>query len=258
MAEEIKKRSEGYITTILFNRPEKRNSLNADALFAIGEAVREIEQAKDARVLVLRGAGDKAYCAGVDLSGNANEFGKTIEGLDYCLSGLLECSCPIISMVFGPAIGAGLDMAVISDFRIAEGRAKFGAPLVRLGKTYYYTAIARLTRLIGLSPAKEILLAGNLIDAARACEMGLVNKVVAHEELEAATMEFARQLAEEVSPLAARATKQTIRKIFEDQLIEPALEEELKRLADCANRSGDAEEGVKAMLEKRKPVFTGK
>jgi len=111
--------------------------LNAAALFTVGDVVRDVEQKKSARVIVLRGEGDKAFCAGVDLSGGSSDFKRTIEGLDYCLTGLIEYSCPIISMIFGSAIGAGLDIAVISDFRIAEEQAKFGAPLVRLGRTYY-------------------------------------------------------------------------------------------------------------------------
>ena len=258
MGEEIKRSDSGYVTTILFNRPEKRNALNADALFAIGELARDVEREKSARALVLRGEGDKVFCSGVDLSAGASDFERTIEGLDYCLTGLLECSCPIISMIYGPAIGAGLDIAVISDFRIAEERAKFGAPLVRLGRTYYYTAIGRLTRLIGLSPAKEILLTGRLIDSQRAWQIGLINNVVSHDELESTTAEFARDLAEEAAPLAVSVTKQTIRKIFEEQPIDSVIEEELRRLADSANQSSDAEEGVMAMLEKRKPLFTGK
>lgn len=257
MGEEIKKSESGYVTTILLNRPEKRNALNADALFAFGDLIREADREKNVRVIVIRGEGNKAFCSGVDLSG-ASDFGKTIEGLDYCLSGLLECACPVISMIFGPAIGAGLDLAVISDFRIAEDRATFGVPLVRLGRTYYYTAIGRLTRLIGLAPAKEILFTGKLFDSRRAVAIGLLNRVVGHDELEEVTAQFARELAEEVAPLAVRATKQTIRKMYEDQPLDPAVEEELRCLADSANQSADAEEGVKAMLEKRKPLFMGK
>ena len=256
MSQEIKKSDHGYITTISFNRPEKRNALNADALFAFGKLVRDVERKKGTRVLVIRGEGDRAFCAGVDLSSDSN-FKETIEGLDYCLTGLLECSCPVISMIYGPAIATGLDLAVISDFRIAEARAKFGAPLVRLGKTYYYTAIERLTRLIGLSAAKEMLFTGKLIDSRRAAKIGLLNRVVSHNELEKTTMEFARELAEEVAPLAVKATKQTIRKLFEEQPIDPEIEDELRHLADYVNQSNDADEGVKAMLEKRKPLFTG-
>ena len=257
MGEEVKKSESGYVTTIFFNRPEKRNALNADALFTVGDVVRDVEQKKSARVIVLRGEGDKAFCAGVDLSGGSSDFKRTIEGLDYCLTGLIECSCPIISMIFGSAIGAGLDIVVISDFRIAEEQAKFGAPLVRLGRTYYYTAIGRLTRLIGLSAAKEILLTGKLINSQRAFQMGLINTLASHDELESTVQEFACDLAEGTSPLAVRVTKQTIRKIFEETPIDPVVEKELKRLADSANQSGDAKEGVQAMLEKRKPSFTG-
>ena len=258
MNAEIKKTQEGQVTTVLFNRPQKRNALNAEALFAVGDILREVEQKRQTRVVVLRGEGNMAFCSGVDLSGSASGIRKTIEGLDYCLSGLLGCSCPLVSMIYGPAIGAGLDIAVISDFRFASKDARFGAPLVRLGRTYYYTAIGRLTRLVGLAAAKEILLTGKLIDVDRAAELGLVNRVLKSDELEAYTADFVRDLAEQTAPLAVSATKKTVSKLFEEARLDPVLEAELKQLADEANTSSDAEEGVRAMLEKRQPLFTGK
>ena len=246
------------VSTIFFNRPEKRNSLNADALFAFGDTIRAIEKDDNIRVIVLRGSGEKVFSSGVDLSDGPKEFTRTIEGLEYSINSLMHYPLPVISMVFGPAIGAGLDFAVISDFRIASDNAKFGAPLVKIGRTYYYTAIERLTRLTGLAAAKEMLLTGRLIDAVRAVETGLAHRIVSPDKLEAVTYELADEMAVGAAPMAVKVTKHTIKKLFEESRLDPALEKELHGLVEKINDSSDAREGVRAMLEKRKPVFTGK
>lgn len=253
----ILRKDTGYISTILFNRPEKKNALNADALFDFGDAVKEIEKENKTRVIVLRGAGEKNFSSGADLSCGPKDLERTIKGLEYCLDSIINYSMPVISMISGPAIGAGLDISVISDFRIAAENARFGAPLVRLGRTYYFTAIERLTRLIGLAPAKEMLLTGRLIDSKRAKEIGLVNQVVAPDELESTSYALATELAEKAAPMAVKVTKLTIKRLFQETPIEPALKKELHSLVEQIGRSRDAEEGVRAILEKRSPVFTG-
>jgi len=258
MANEIIREDKRHLTTLIFNRPEKRNALNADALFSLGDLVREIDKEGKARVIILRGAGEKIFTSGGDVAGGYKEFQRTIEGLTYCIEGLINCPLPLVSMVYGPAIGAGLDISVISDFCFAAEDARFGVPLVKMGRTYYYTAIERLTRLVGIKAAKEILLTGSLINADRARETGLVNQVIKHDELERFTYSFANKLAEETAPLAVRVTKLTIKKLFEENRLDPSLEKELAGLVDEINMSKDAEEGIKAVMEKRKPVFTGR
>jgi enoyl-CoA hydratase/carnithine racemase len=248
----------GYVSTIIFNRPEKRYALDADALFLFGHTIKAIYKEKQARVIILRGTGNKVFTSGVDLAGGKKEFKRTIEALDYSLNSMMEYPLPIIAMICGPAIGAGLDFAVISDFRISADNARFGAPLVRLGRIYYYTAIERLTRLVGLAASKEMLLTGKLIDAARAAELGLVNRVVSLGEIESVVFDMASELSEKTAPLAVQATKYTVRKLFETTSINPELANDLHELVEEINRSEDAEEGINAMLEKRKPVFKGR
>lgn len=255
---EIIRKDHGKISTVFFNRPEKRNALNTDALFMLGDILNQIQKENKIRVLVLRGAGNKIFSAGVDLSCGKNDFKRMIEGLEYCLNSLINFPLPIISMIYGQAIGAGLDISVISDFRIAANNASFGAPLVKLGRTYYYTAIGRLTRLIGLAGAKEILLTGRLMNARRALEIGLVNQVVPGDHLESSVDSLSNELAEDTAPLAVKVTKLTIKKLFEETPLDQAVEDELKRFADEVNQSEDAKEGINAKLEKRKPIFSGR
>jgi len=258
MATGIIRQDKDFVSTISFNRPQKRNALNADALFDFGNTINRLKKEGDTRVVVLRGAGEKVFSSGVDLSEGPKEFGRTIEGLTFCLEALIDYPLPVIAMIYGPAIGAGLDFSVIADFRIAADNARFGAPLVKLGRTYYYTAIERLTRLIGLAAAKEVLLTGRLINARRAQELGLVNRIVGVKELEQTTYSLADALAHETAPMAVSVTKYTIKKLFEESRIDSGLGAELHALVEKINQSKDAAEGIKAMLEKRKPIFTGR
>jgi len=256
LGKEILREDKGYISTLLFNRPEKRNALNADALLLMGDLVEKIEEEKKSRVIILRGSNEKIFSSGVDLSEGEKSFVKTIKALEYCLDKLINCPIPIISMIYGHAIGAGLDISTISDFRIVEKKAKFGAPLVKLGRTYYFTAIERLTRLIGQAAANEVLLTGKLMDSQWAYKSGLAHQVVSHEELKEVTYALADEIAS-AAPLALKATKITIKKLSEPRPLSPDVEKYLQNIVDEVNKSQDAKEGVRAMLEKRKPSFIG-
>lgn len=251
----ILKEEEGSICTLTINRPRQKNALSQEALLRLGDTLNELREQGKNRVLVLRGGGEEAFCAGVDLSGvNA----KTIEALQYCLESLINYPFPVIAMIYGYAIGGGLDLAVISDFRLASENARFGANLVKLGHIYHYTAMQRLMKLVGLGAAKEMLLTGQLIDAWRAREVGLVNRLFPIAGLASATYSLAREIAVENAPLAVKTTKQVIAGLAAyGQKINPADEEELKFLVGMVHQSKDAKEGPVAFLEKRKPKFTG-
>jgi len=256
---EILKQEDSYVCTLIINRPERKNALNAAALTQLGDALNDLNRQEKVRVVVIRGAGGESFCAGADLTASGSkEKRQAIEALQYCLDSLINFPLPVISMIYGYTIGAGLDIAVISDFRFAADNARFEANLVKIGRVYYYTAINRLISLIGVGPAKEMLLSGKNIDAGRAKEIGLANQIFSHQELHRAVYSLAKEIAEENSPFAVRYTKLMIKKLFEDQKLSPVIEAELKEMVEKVNRSDDAVEGQKAFLEKRKPCFSGK
>ncbi|MDO8785017.1 MAG: enoyl-CoA hydratase/isomerase family protein, partial [Syntrophales bacterium] len=114
MGEEILREDRDYITTISINRPEKKNALNGAALVMMGDILVDLQKNDDIRVVVIRGAGDDIFCSGADLSGGGESFKETIKGMEYCLTSLINHPRPIIAMLSGPVIGAGLDIAVIS------------------------------------------------------------------------------------------------------------------------------------------------
>lgn len=259
MSNEILKKEEGHVCTLIINRPENQNALNITAFSQLGDALNDLNRQEKIRVVVIRGAGEKAFCVGADLvASSRKEIKQAIEALQYCLESLRNFSLPVISMIYGYTIGAGLDIAVISDFRIAADNAQFGANLVKIGRVYYYTSIQRLMSLIGMGPAKEMLLSGKIIDAKRAKEIGLVNQILSRQEMPLAVYSLAKEIAEENSPLAVKYTKLMIKRLFEMQKLCPEVEAELKEIVEEVNQSEDAREGQKAFLEKRKPKFTGR
>jgi enoyl-CoA hydratase/carnithine racemase len=258
MANEIIKEQNGSIGTLVINRPEKRNALNMATLLALGDALNEIRTEEKIRVVVLRGAGEKAFCAGGDLGGVAGgELEPALKALEYCLQSLIDFPLPVLAMIFGPAVGAGLELAVLSDFRIAADNARLGANLVKLGRIYYYTSTKRLLNLIGPVFTRELLLTGRIIDAPRAREINLVNWVYPADQVIEKTYQLARELAEETAPLAVKGTKAMIKKLLDNPLLTPEIEEELKIIMDTVNNSEDAREGPFAFVEKRKPFFKG-
>ena len=256
---EVLKREEDNICTLTINRPAKRNSLSEKALMILGDAFLALEKEKQSRVIILRGAGEKAFCAGAEISPfpAQERLEPPIKALQYCLEGMLNCSLPVIAMIYGYAIGAGLDLVVLSDLRLAADNALFGVNLVKLGRIYYYTAVQRLMQLIGLGATKEMLLSGRLIKAPRAKEIGLINVVFSTPGLEAYTYNLARELAQENAPLAMQATKKMLKKLLVSE-INTDLQNELQALTDWINQSQDAQEGPLAFMEKRKPIFKGR
>lgn len=257
MAGEIIVEEREYTCTLTINRPDRRNALNHAALSAMGDALNRLRGREQPAVVILRGAGKDAFCAGGDLAGVTGEaeMQRFVEGLDYCLHSLIGYPSPVIAMIYGHAVGAGLDLAVIADFRLAAGNALLGANLVKLGRIYYYTSALRLANLVGWGAAGELLLTGGMVDAGRAREMGLVNRVFPADQLEGEAYALARELAGENSFRAVAGTKAMLRKLMDSQVLRPEVEAELKAIVEGVNSGRDAREGPRSFLEKRRPVF---
>lgn len=258
------------ICTITINRPEKQNTLCPELLKDMTAAIRSLNSDMSVRAVVLRGAGEKIFCAGYDLSllsGVVQEHSERMaqgepptseaDLLNMAVEAIYDCRCPVIAMIYGPCVGAGCEVAAACDLRLASHTARFAIPAVRRGVVYPPSCVHRLMSLVGTAAAKELLLTAEFIDAARAKEIGLVNRVVDARELAEAAYSMARVIAAN-GPLGLAATKKTIAKYLQAGRLSPADEQEVQNLAMQCAESADFHEGIRAFLEKRQPRFQGK
>jgi enoyl-CoA hydratase len=246
------------IATVTINRPEKRNALNAVVRREVIEVLDELRDDKNARVIVLTGAGDRAFIAGADISEFAE---RTAIEQRVAMTGrrlfeeIAAFPKPTIAMINGFALGGGCEVALACDLRIATRSAKLGQPEIRLGILPGGGGTQRLPRLVGPGRAMRLVLTGELIDATEAERIGLVDWVVDDGTLHDRTMEIASTIAG-YSPIALELAKTAIRTAMETPLSAGLAHE--RELFVAAFASDDRVEGVHAFLEKREPRFTGR
>jgi enoyl-CoA hydratase/carnithine racemase len=251
---------DGRIAWLTLDRPDAANALSKALVADLRAAVASFYQAeKPLPVLVLTGAGDKAFCAGADLKerramslDDARAFLKDLHAL---LSDLESYSQPVIAALNGAAYGGGLELALACDIRLAVEGIEVGLPEVRLGIIPGAGGTQRLARLCGLAAAKELILTGRHIPVARARELGLVSAVIPGPDFRAEVLRWATEIAT-AGPLAVSQAKGAIDDGFGDPLPH-ALEIERARY-EVVLTSEDRNEGLRAFAEKRKPAFTGK
>ncbi|MBM3141507.1 MAG: enoyl-CoA hydratase/isomerase family protein [Chloroflexi bacterium] len=247
---------EDGVCIITLNRPDRLNAINFQLAFELNEVLDKIDQDEGARTVILTGAG-RGFCAGADIKEMADPNAKRLPiGMRYTFFNKLEdLGKPVIAAINGPCNGGGLEIALCCDFRIASEAANFGLGEVKLGVIPAGGGTARLPRLIGPARAKEFLYFGNRVDAQQAYQIGLVNKVVTSEELMAEAKNWAAELAER-PPLSLKMLKYCVNLGMQMDLLS-AIDYEAKCAAILRNTE-DAIEGVKAFVEKRKPVFKGR
>jgi len=251
-------KKEGRIAIFTINRPEARNAINMEALQELHEAMIDFRDDPEVWVGIITGAGDKAFCSGVDVK-EAAPFIKEGKGLPWevvtsPMRGL-DIWKPLIAAINGLALGGGLEIALACDIRIAAENARLGTPEVNLGLIPGLGATQRLPRMVPWCKAAEILLMGRPIDAQEAYRIGLVNKVVPLEQLMSTAKEWAETICQ-AGPLAVRATKEAMIKGY-NMTLEEGLQLE-HSLEVYATNTEDFAEGTKAFVEKRKPDYKAK
>jgi enoyl-CoA hydratase len=240
---------------VTLNRPEALNALSFSVLGEIAEALDEVK-ASDARALVISGRGEKALCAGADikeLTGRglvAQRQGAQLgQAVFQKIDGL---SIPSVAVIKGYAFGGGLEMALACTFRVATSSAKMGLPEIRLGLIPGYGGTQRLPRIVGQSRALELIMSGKTIGATDAERIGLVNAVVDDGEAHELGAQFVRQFTGH-GKIALMLAKQAVERAFDSPLEKGLLVE--ADLSTLAFQTEDAEEGMRAFIEKRKPAF---
>lgn len=253
-------RKEGPIGWMLFNNPARHNAVSLDMWEAVPRIVADLEQDDAVRVVILAGAGGKAFVSGADISEFAEKRSSRDAITHYNAVGerasdaLAGCRKPTIAMIQGWCIGGGLGIALCCDMRIASDDSRFGVPAARLGIGYGYAGVARLADLVGPSFAKEIFYTARQFDAGEALQMGLVNRVRPAADLESYVRGYAETIGAN-APLTIAAVKLCV-----DEHLKDAGQRDLgacQAAVDACAGSADYAEGRTAFMEKRRPVFRG-
>jgi enoyl-CoA hydratase/carnithine racemase len=254
--------SDHQIAEIALNRPGNRNSMTSDVLEGLRDAVARARSDRDLRCVIVTGRG-KSFCAGADFKSQQQEAEpgrfrtgneRTFDIYSPFLS-LLEIEIPTIAAMQGHAIGGGLGLALVCDLRVANRDARYGANFVRLGLHPGMATTYILPRLLGLPRATELLLTGRIISGTEAAEFGLANYAVEAEQV----VEKARELAREIAGCAPLPVRWTKRSIYRGVDWDPRRAAEWEAHAQSRTlETEDAREGIRALLERRDPVFRGR
>jgi enoyl-CoA hydratase/carnithine racemase len=246
---------------VTFNNPEKRNAMSIEMWEGLGQALTELREDDNIRVVILTGAGDKAFMSGADISQfeknrhNAKASEEYNRRSDAQRALLADYPKPTISCIRGFCLGGGMQVAMLTDMRFASENSQFGIPAAKLGIAYGFEGLRHLVSLVGPSWARLILYTGMRIDSAEALRIGLVDRVMADDQLWSETLDIARTISSN-APLAVKAAKITIAQVLKDK--DDRDMAAIKAISTACMDSEDFREGRRAFMEKRKPEFKGR
>ncbi len=258
MADAVLVELDGAIATVILDRPDKLNAMSLASWAELGARMRELCADDEVRCIIVRGAGTKAFAAGADIAEFPAVRANAAQGKDYgetihaTMRSIGECRHPTVAMIHGVCVGGGLEVALMCDLRICGAGSRFGIPINRLGLTMGYGELAGLLAVVGPAVALEILLEGRVFGAQEAYDKGLVQRVVADDEVEAEARGAAARIAAG-APLVARWHKEFIRRLAFTPKLSDADWAEGYACFDTA----DFREGLAAFLAKREPRFRG-
>jgi enoyl-CoA hydratase/carnithine racemase len=267
---QVETKKEGHIAYITINRPEKRNALSPEAIDLIGKAAEWVKSQEDVRAVIITGSGDKAFSAGIDLAGNGSMMDhmqesspalaiKKIYGdvrkLQIAYRAVENLPMPVIAAIKGYCYGAGMELILACDMRVASEDAEFTIPEVQLGVIPDLGGSHRLNLLVGYGKAKELILTGRKINAAEALRIGLIEEMHSKDKVMEAALKMAQDCADN-APLAVEWAKKTMNRYLQKDL-ERDLEEECLLTTLCLV-SDDAKEGFMARAMRKKPDFKGR
>jgi enoyl-CoA hydratase/carnithine racemase len=251
------------ILTLTLNRPDKRNALTPEMLVQLYHALQRHASEDRIRVVILRGAGDKAFSSGYDIhaipTGMSPEVQKLLQNkspFELAVESIVDFPYPVIAMLNGFAFGGACDLAVACDMRIAAEHVQMGMVPARLGMVYFPEGLQRFVRTIGLSHTKEMFFTARRYKTDRLKEMGLVDHVLPRDELTGFTHALAQEIAAN-APLSLKGIKRILNLLSASDRLDAQQQAEAKQLVQESLESADLKEGQAAFLEKRRPLFKG-
>lgn len=250
---------DGGIVTVVLNRPEKLNAFTIDGWRLLGDTFLELNDDDSVRCIVLRGAGEKSFSPGNDISEFETSRSNKKQAVAYgavmrrTIESLANCRHPIVAQIHGICVGGGLEIASLADIRICGESSRFGVPIKNLGLVMSYSELSPLVRLVGPTVALQVLLEGTIFDASEALRLGVVTRVAADDQVAAEAQATARRIAEG-APLVARWHKKFVRNLMAGT---PLTDADRDEAFDCFDTE-DFRTGYRAFLAKEKPQFNGR